>query len=572
MIRFEYVKWVNFLSTGNNAITIDLMKSKTTLVVGQNGAGKSTILDAISFALFGKAHRSISKNQLVNSINNKGCEVEVVFSANNKKFKIIRSIKPNKFEIWSDGQMLNQESHARDYQQILEQNILKLNHKSFHQVVVLGSSSFIPFMQLTGPNRRDVIEDLLDIGMFSKMNMLLKEKVSLLKDKVLENNNNITLVSHDIANSKKYIKSITEINLANRDAKLKSIEEKRNEIDTITKENASLTASIDERLEPTQEALQIINKRKASFDSYKLQFEQEIRKVVKEAKFYEDNENCPTCEQTITPQLKDKHIGKAKERAKELQEGIDFAKANIDQIETEALALTQTQADIQEQQRRVHSNIQLVSSYTRIIEQIQDELNSLTEGTEDLAAANKELLEHQDRQLTLQDIKFKLNEQSSYYGVVSELLKDSGIKTKIIRQYLPVINKLVNQYLQTLDFYVHFDLDEEFKETIRSRHRDEFTYSSFSEGEKQRIDLALLFTWRMIAKMKNSVNTNLLILDETFDSSLDHDGIDNLMKILHTLEEDTNIFVISHKGDLLEGKFGEKIEFYKEKNFSKIKA
>ena len=572
MIKFHYVKWKNFLSTGNQFTEVNLQKSRTTLVVGQNGAGKSTLLDALSFALFGKAHRNISKAQMLNSVNGKQCEVEVEFSVSNKQFKIIRGIKPNKFEIWSEGKMLNQEAHSRDYQNILEQNILKLNHKSFHQIVVLGSSSFVPFMQLAANHRREVIEDLLDIGVFSKMNMLLKEKMAIVKEKIRQNGTELEINKNSIDSQKKYIKSITEINLANRESKVKSIEEKRSEIDSITKANAEYTKQIEDNLIPVQQAIEKLNDRKSKLDSYKTQFATEMKKIVKEAKFYEDNSECPTCSQTITVELRNSHIAVAKDRAKELQQGIDQADNTFKSLDGEYDVLLTKQTEIQDLQKNVHSNINLVNQLTKTIEQIQEELNTLSLGSEDLSKANLDLENLRNVKEQLSDTKYKLNEEQQYNTVIQELLKDTGIKTKIIKQYLPVINQLVNQYLQTLDFYVHFDLDESFKETIRSRHRDEFTYTSFSEGEKQRIDLALLFTWRMIARMKNSVATNLLVLDETFDSSLDHDGIENLMKILNTLEEDTNTFVISHKGDVLEGKFVDKIEFYKEKNFSKIKS
>ena len=572
MINFHYIRYKNFLSTGNQFTEINLRKSRTTLVVGQNGAGKSTLLDALSFALFGKAHRNISKPQMLNSVNGKHCEVHAEFSVSGKVFKIIRGIKPNKFEIWSDGKMLNQESHSRDYQNILEQNILKLNHKSFHQIVVLGSSSFVPFMQLAANHRREVIEDLLDIGVFSKMNMLLREKISIVKEKMRQNDTDLLINSNSIDSQKKYIKSITEINLANRENKIKSIEEKRSEIDSITKINAEYSKQIEDNLDPIKDAIDKLNDRKTKLESYKNQFQTEMRKIVKEAKFYEDNSECPTCAQTISEEVRDQHLSITKDRAKELQEGINQANETSESLDGEYNVLLEKQTEILELQKSVHSNINLVNQLTKTIEQLQEELNTLSLGTEDLSNANLELEKLRNEKEELSDIKYKLNEEQQYNTVIQELLKDTGIKTKIIKQYLPVINQLVNQYLQTLDFYVHFDLDESFKETIRSRHRDEFTYSSFSEGEKQRIDLALLFTWRMIARMKNSVATNLLILDETFDSSLDHDGIENLMKILNTLEDDTNTFVISHKGDVLDGKFADKIEFYKEKNFSKIKA
>jgi DNA repair exonuclease SbcCD ATPase subunit len=571
MIKFESLKWRNFLSTGDKFTEVNLSNSLTTLVIGQNGSGKSTMLDALSFALFGKAHRNISKAQIVNTINSKACVVEVKFSVGGKNFKVVRGIKPNVFEIWANGEMLDQESHSRDYQKILEQNILKLNHKSFHQIVVLGSSSFVPFMQLPSNHRRDVIEDLLDIGVFSKMNLLLKEKASALREQIRQNETLLQINKNSIDNQKKYIRSITEINLANRDQKAKLVEDTRAKVAELNLNNAFHTSVIDKQLEPVQEAIDKILARKQAVDGYQTQFSAEMRRIVKEAKFYETNDVCPECSQPIDINLKEHHITSAKERAQELQQGIDQSRTTLRSMDEEYNMLLTQSLEINELQKSIHSNNRLISSLNSTIESTNTELDMLSVGTEDLSKANLELDELDTAKLEISEVKYQHSEQQQYYGITSELLKDTGIKTKIIKQYLPVINNLVNQYLQTLDFYVHFNLDENFKETVRSRHRDEFSYDSFSEGEKQRIDLSLLFTWRMIAKMKNSVATNLLILDETFDSSLDHDGIENLMKILNTLEKDTNTFVISHKGDILEGKFEDKIEFYKDKNFSKIR-
>ena len=563
MINFKVVRWRNFLSTGNNFTEINLQSDKTTLIVGQNGSGKSTMLDAISFALFGKSHRNINKPQLVNSVNQKNCVVEVEFVVNNNNFKIVRGLKPVVFEIWKNDTLVNQNSHSKEYQKVLEQNILKLNHKSFHQVVVLGSSSFIPFMQLTSINRRNVIEDLLDINVFSKMNVILKENIGALRETIKDNDYKIEINSTKIDAQKKYIREITRMNAEYRKEKEDEIEEFRGEIKKLDEGNLELSTQIENlhiNVDP-------INAKIKKLNSYETEFKSKMKSVVSDAKFYEDNESCPTCEQQIDEKIKEEKLNNAKNKAKDIQDGILKVKQELEEAQKELSIENEKLETIRKLEKEIHSNNETIS---RLYFSIEKNLKDLTEKNNgDLEIANKEYSDLLENNKTLIENKLELNEQNSYNQVLFELLKDTGIKTKIIKQYLPVMNKLVNAFLQTLDFFVHFNLDESFTESIRSRHRDNFTYDSFSEGEKQRIDLSLLFTWRQIAKMKNSVATNLLILDETFDSSLDQDGIENLMKIINTLDEGTNVFVISHKGDMLEGKFENKIEFYKDKNFSR---
>ena len=570
MITFKKLRWKNFLSTGNNWSELDFQKAKTTLVVGQNGAGKSTMLDALSFALFGKAHRNISKAQLVNSINNKGCQVEVSFNVLGSDFKIIRGIKPNKFEIWRGETMLNQDSHAKEYQKILEQNILKLNHKSFHQIVVLGSSSFIPFMQLSAQNRRDVIEDLLDINVFSKMNGILKEKTSLLKDQIKDVTHLIEVNKTKQEAQKKYIRDVKAINKEQKEEKLKLIEDHRDEIETLNTANEGLSSYVESHLSTTTEQKQDKENKVKELQTYQGKFQSDIRKLVKDVKFFESNDICPSCSQPITEETKQEHILEGKERAKQLQEALETATTSIAKHVESISELDVLLDDCRQKQSEMHANNQSISQFQSAINRTQAEIDKLDNNVDmDQATDDLDALVADGNGLV--EDKLTYNEQYNYNLVMSQMLKDTGIKTKIVKQYLPVINKLVNQYLQILDFFVSFNLDEAFQETIRSRFRDNFTYDSFSEGEKQRIDLALLFTWRQIAKMKNSVATNLLILDETFDSSLDVDGVDNLMKIIYSLGEDTNVFVISHKGEMVDGKFAQKIEVVKEKNFSKIK-
>ena len=571
MITFKSLRWKNFLSTGNAWSEVDLTKDKTTLVVGHNGAGKSTMLDALSFALFGKAHRNISKNQLVNSINNKGTVVEVIFEVRSNEYRVRRGIKPNTFEIWQGGTMINQSSHAKEYQKILESNILKLNHKSFHQIVVLGSSSFIPFMQLSSNNRRDVIEDLLDINIFSKMSGLLREKTSLLKEQIKDVTHKHAVNSTKVDAQKKYIKDIKAINKEQRQEKLELITDIQNEVKTLHGKNKELSDAIQSQLPDADVERGQHEAKIKELEAFKTKFNTEVKKIVKEVQFFEKNDICPTCDQAITEDTKAAHILEGKGRAKELQSGINKADKGLQEAQDALSSALEIIDTCRQYQSELAANNQSISQFQSSIDRTQDEISKLDNNV-DMDAANDELNDLIQSSETLVEERLVLSEQLNYNATMTTMLKDTGIKTKIVKQYLPVINKLVNQYLQVLDFFVSFNLDEAFQETIRSRHRDNFTYDSFSEGEKQRIDLALLFTWRQIAKMKNSVATNLLILDETFDSSLDHEGVDNLMKIIYTLGSDTNVFVISHKGEVLEGKFANKLEIYKEKNFSKIKG
>ena len=572
MITFKSLRWKNFLSTGNSWTHVDFTSHKTTLVVGHNGAGKSTMLDALAFALFGKAHRNISKPQLVNTINNKDCLVEVEFNVSGSNLKVVRGIKPNIFEIWKDGTMINQSSHSKEYQKILEQNIIKLNHKSFHQIVVLGSSSFIPFMQLAAGARRDVIEDLLDINVFSKMNQILKEKNSLLKDDLKSTEYDLELAKEKIDLQSKYIKEVEALSNDQIESKENEIFLHEDAIQNLQQENATVSDEIDELSAGLEEGLKENHDKKQTLLHYKAEFNQKIKTLVKDSKFYEENDTCPSCSQDISDDLRSEKLSSAKTKAAEIQKALDDVAAKSTTVESTLERLNSTANEVRDK-------TSLISSNNREIVRLQGQIRTLTASISqirgndgDVAKSKADLDILKSQKDDLFEKRLYLSESMNYNSVILEMLKDTGIKTKIIKQYLPVINKLVNQYLQVLDFFVSFHLDEAFSETIRSRHRDSFSYDSFSEGEKQRIDLALLFTWRMIAKMKNSVATNLLILDETFDSSLDYEGVDNLMKIIYTLDNDTNVFVISHKGDILEGKFENKLEFHKEKNFSKLKG
>jgi DNA repair exonuclease SbcCD ATPase subunit len=570
MIIFTSLTYCNFLSVGDKEITMNLNDSRSTLIVGHNGSGKSLMLDALSFVLFGKPHRNINKPQLINSINGKNCLVTVEFKMGSSDYKIIRGLKPNIFEIWQNGILVNQESHSRDYQKLLETNILKLNHKSFHQVVVLGSSNFIPFMQLSSHHRREVIEDLLDIGVFSKMNSVLKENSAKLKDNLKDTENQLFTLKEKVDLQKKHITRLQQLNESNAAKYSEEIVGLRNTIDEMTTENLSLSAEYSEAYGKTQRQLQRHEKTKASLLSYERQIKDNIKKIVSDSQFYENNTECPTCNQSIDSSIRDHKISECRHSAQELNSGYDKLKESLTQTGDSIQEVTSELQRLNSIHNKIHSNQNLISGFEKRITDLTALMNTHHE-TSEVTDAQSSLDALYTERDTLQELKSTQLEERMYNEILAELLKDTGIKTKIIRQYLPIMNKLINHYLQILDFFVSFNLDENFTETIRSRHRDDFSYSSFSEGEKQRIDLSLLFAWRQVAKMKNSSNTNLLILDEVFDASLDSDGIDNLLKIMNTLDSDTRIFVISHKQDLLEGKFEQKIEFEKVKNFTKIK-
>ena len=571
MIQFKSCKWKNFLSTGDEFIEVKLDKSPTTLIVGQNGAGKSTLLDALSFGLFGKPHRDIGKYQLVNSINGKKAEVEVEFDIGNAEFKIVRGIKPNKFEIWQNGNMMNQASNMRDFQKFLETNILKLNHKSFHQVVVLGSSSFIPFMQLPSWSRRAVIEDLLDIQIFSKMNMLLKERNSKIKEELTDINHQIDLYKTKMDSQTKYINDLQSINKDMIEQKRQSVEDHKAEITTLFEDSKVIGKNLTVSIDAGEKAHSIFLERMSDIKTAQVQNKGKITSLVKDARFFEDNDSCPTCEQEIDSDIKTAKLNIIKKDAAEVQSEIQIIQTEVGIAEREGVEIKNKLNELKQRQQRINSNNDKISVIQREVDKVQNQIDGLSGQTGDLKGAKTELSQLRDSKDSATDKKLEYVEERTYNEVIGEMLKDTGIKTKVIKQYLPVMNRLINNYLQILDFFVAFHLDENFNETIRSRHRDSFNYASFSEGEKQRIDLSLLFTWRQIAKMKNSASTNLLILDETFDSSLDVDGVENLTKILSTLDDDSNVFIISHKGDMLENKFRSKIEFFKHKNFSRIR-
>ena len=569
MINFSKVRYKNFLSTGQQFIEVDLQKSNTTLVVGENGAGKSTMLDALCFGLFQRAFRNIKKDQLINSLNERDCVVEVYFTVGQKSYKVIRGIKPNIFEIWCDGDMLNQDAAQRDYQKHLEQQILKLNFRSFTQVVILGNASFVPFMQLRARHRRQVVEEILDIEIFSKMNLMFREKAKSQDEIIKQDDFQYSILDSKIEDKKAYIDDISNRGKDLADSKKVEIAKADTDIDNynfkildLRKEIAGLQKEI---LDETK-----VNNMKSKLHSMEAKLENTCNKHKKDLKFFETYDDCPTCQQAIDAAFKATMIDKKKEKVTEL----DSALRQIDkEIKTNQMRLdtiNKTMVVIREKEL-------LINRYETSIDQIEiqkrkleNEVALLTDEKISTAEQTGELNELQE-QLIQTDIKKKTDkEHKVYIDTARALMQDTGIKTKIIKQYLPIMNQYINKYLADMDFFVNFTLDEEFNETIKSRYRDEFNYHSFSEGEKLRIDLAILFTWREIAKLKNSTNTNLLILDEIFDSSLDSSGTDEFMRILHTTMNKENVFVISHKGDTLLDKFPRVMKFEKYKNFTRM--
>jgi len=566
MLFFRNVKWKNLLSTGNYFTEIKLDSTSNTLIVGNNGSGKSTMLDAICFALFGKAFRNINKPNLVNSINSKDTVVEVEFDAGNKSYKIVRGIKPNVFEIYQDGILLNQDSAARDYQEFLEKFILKLNYKSFTQIVILGSASFTPFMQLSASDRRAIIEDLLDIQIFSSMNSVVRERLSGNKDSIQSTKNDLEVTKKIYDVKKKHHDELQQDKQAKVNEYASEIQSCREAIRTLHREIDDLERQKEVYTEVCSKIPE--NEKKIiALKKIESQIESKISKVGTDRNFYEHNADCPTCRQAITLESKERHMGDLLSKEQELASGLTELHTKITEQESLMVSLRSDEQKLHniriEIATKQTGKSGLESAITKLEKQITDLQN--TQNTQD----GSELKELQDTYESLQGQLRELLDEKSYYEAAATLLKDSGIKTKIIKQYLPIINKLVNKYLASLDFFVNFTLDESFKEVIKSRHRDDFSYHNFSEGEKQRIDMALMLTWRAVAKLKNSANTNLLILDEVFDSSLDTSGTEELMKILHMLE-DVNLYVISHKGDILHDKFTNVIKFDKVKNFSRI--
>ena len=567
MITFRTVKWKNFLSTGNQFTEIQLDYAPTTLIIGENGAGKSTILDALCFVLFNKPFRNISKSQLVNSVNGNGTIVEVEFNVNNKDVKVVRGIKPNKFEVWIGDTMINQDANARDYQKHLEQQILGLNYRSFTQVVILGSSTFVPFMQLSTKARREVVEDILDIKIFSLMNFLLKNKNKSLLEDIRDVEYNYDLTKEKVNLQEKFIEEVVNNKsalIAENQQKLwdnrTTIDYRKDDVKALEIDNENLSYDAEERVKVEQK-LKKLTQTEAALQNRKSEHDRQIQ-------FFQNNDECPSCEQPITESTKQTQIESRTTKIGEIENGI----ADLQRMESEEQDRLQSiLTDLETIRKNDVEKAKILSSIAEL-EKFNAKLEKDIEAYQSGSVSEEDkvkLAELKGKINAIGEQKTKLNEDKFYIDVARNLLQDTGIKTKIVKQYLPIMNKLVNTYLSSMDFFVNFNIDENFNETIKSRFRDEFSYASFSEGEKMRIDLALLFTWRAIAKMKNSTNTNLLILDEIFDSSLDNTGTDDFLKILNTFDKQ-NVFVISHKQDMLFDKFRNIIQFKKEQNFSRM--
>ena len=568
MIIFRYVRWKNLLSTGNYYTEINLYNNSNTLVVGENGAGKSTMLDALCFGLFGKPFRDINKPQLLNSINGKDCMVEVEFDTGNKSYKIRRGIKPNVFEIYCNGELINQEAAVRDYQEHFEKFILKMNYKSFTQIVILGSASFVPFMQLKPADRREIIEDLLDIQIFSTMNSLVKDRLGNNKDLLNTRKTEIELTQQKYDLKKQFIDNQKTDNDAKALEYAQEIQSNHGVVQTLHEEIGGLTQDVSGLTEQVSSKTEIEGKVK-KLGKLESQIESNLSKFRRDIHFFEANDNCPTCRQAIAMGFKETELASLSDKAQKCEHGLSELEQKLIEEQEKLNAIAEIQREIQSKQIQIATKNTTIIETEKLIKRLQKQIDDLKTKTEASDKEEQELSALKDTLTNLKSVIRDLIDDKTYLEVASGLLKDTGIKTKIVKQYLPVINKLVNKYLASLDFFVNFNLDESFKETIKSRHRDEFTYNNFSEGEKQRIDMALMLTWRAVAKLKNSSNTNLLILDETFDSSLDANGTEELMKILHMLEG-VNLFVISHKGDILQDKFSNVVRFVKEKNFSKV--
>ena len=569
MINFKSIKWKNLLSTGNTFTEILFDKHKTTLIVGENGAGKSTILDALSFGLYGKPFRKVNKNQLINTVNGKGTVVELEFFVGKKQYKIIRGIKPNGFEIYCDNELIDQNADAKEYQEMLETQILKLNQKSFAQIVILGSASFVPFMQLPAPHRREIVEDLLDIQIFSTMNSILKDKIAYNRIKATDADYKIESSADKIEMYKKHIESLKQ----NNDELIKQKQDRILELNTdiqnaniqieqINGEVTTLSGSIadQDKVRTRLEKIKDISR----------QVDHKLKKIKDDAIFFSSHDDCPTCRQGIAHDHKAKIVEKGNTQIVEIESGKQKIAEELDSINSRLSAIADISSTISTKNREVSDFLIQIRTWSNFVTSINREIEDLGKNTKQIDANSEEIKLHKENLRVAIAEKEELSKDKQVQEIAAVLLKDTGIKTKIIKQYVPVINKLINKYLAAMDFFVSFELNENFEETIKSRFRDEFTYDSFSEGEKMRIDLALLFAWRAVAKLRNSASTNLLIMDEVFDSSLDSSGTDEFLKILNGLTSDTNTFIISHKGDQLFDKFDHVIKFEKHKNFSYI--
>lgn len=570
MILFKTIRWRNFLSTGNQFTEVNFQDANTNLIVGSNGSGKSTILDALTFVLYNKPFRKINKPQLINSVNEKDCLVEIEFTIGNKDYKIIRGIKPNIFEIWIDGQVQNQDSAAQDQQKKLEESILKLNYKSFTQTVILGSATFIPFMQLTSSNRREIVEDLLDIKIFSTMNNILKDRMRRSNELVREYSIKKDMAEDKIQMQQNFITNLDESGKERINRKKNSIITIETEIEEVTEENQIFIKQIENDLQPKLENLNNSKSSLKKLNSIKAKLEQRIQTLVSEHKFFQENSVCPTCTQSIEDQFRLDKIVDIEEKSKELNEGYRELEDAINVEQEKDQQFLSYSTEINKLNNDISKNNVKVTGLNKQIRTLRNEIQEIAEQIEN-RNSEREALDNLIKDLELIEKQRSLEkEQINYYEFAHSLMKDGGVKSKIIKKYLPLMNQQINKYLQMMDFYINFTLDEEFKEVIKSPVHEDFSYESFSEGEKMRIDLSLLFTWRDIAKLRNSASTNLLILDEIFDSSLDDAGTDFFTKIIRYVIQDAHVFVISHKTDEIMDKFDKVMKFDKVKGFSKL--
>ena len=569
MIIFKKIRYKNFLSTGQQFIEINLNEAPTTLVVGNNGAGKSTMLDALCFGLFNKPFRAVKKDQLVNTINEKECVVEVEFQIGKKKYKIIRGIKPNLFEIWCNGDMLNQDAAIRDYQKHLEQHILKLNFRSFTQVVILGNASFVPFMQLRARHRREVVEEILDIEIFSKLNLMFREKAKAQDETIKQADFNYQLLDGKIETQQKHIDDISNTNKDTADSKKLDIKNADTDIENYREDIARVRREIAELQVEIIDQTKITNKH-GKLTTMEAKLENTCIKHKKELRFFKEHDDCPTCRQAIDEAFKKATIAVKESKVVELELGMSQIDNAIRTSQKKLDKINDTVVAIREKDLLISRYETSISEIEKYKTRLQTEIDDLSDEKFSTGVATGELNQLQEQLVDAEKDKLKQKEEKLYIDTARHLMQDTGIKTKIIKQYLPVMNQYINKNLADMDFFVNFTLDEEFNETIKSRHRDDFQYHSFSEGEKLRIDLAILFTWREIAKLKNSTNTNLLILDEIFDSSLDTTGTDEFMRILYHTMNKENVFIISHKGDTLIDKFPRVMKFEKYKNFTRM--
>jgi DNA repair exonuclease SbcCD ATPase subunit len=569
MIIFKKLRWKNFLSTGNIFTELELNSNGNTLIVGENGAGKSTLLDALSFGLFGKPFRKINKPQLLNSITQKQLLVEIEFSINKNEYKIVRGMKPNVFEVYKDNKLLNQSAEMKDYQEVLENQIIKVNHKSFCQVVVLGSATFQPFMQLTAQQRREIIEDLLDLQIFTSMNSLLKDKVLLNTESINKSTSDIKLIEEKITLIKEHLVEMQSNNEKIIEEKKQRVKDTIEQVKKLTDEHKAALI-ICEKLQEQLKDEEAVSKKINKLGQLKHQIEANLGIINKEVNFFHKYDNCPTCKQQIDEQFKSETVETKQKEIENIQNGLEKLAIEYENTNNKLNDLIIVHADINSKKLELNSIKTKINSLLEYRETLDEEINRIAKQSPIKEDNKIPDLEKQLKEIQTEYSKYL--EEKNILSVASALLKDGGIKSKIVKQYVPIINKLINKYLSAMEFMCQFELDEQFNETIKSRYRDIFSYSSFSEGEKMRINLAILFAWRAIAKLRNSINTNLLIMDEVFDSSLDSNGTDEFLKIIKNLTSDTNTFIISHKTDQLYDKFEKVIKFEKHKNFSKIAA